>query len=242
MRQTYDKERISLNVAKLKTHGENFEVVIEPELAIKFRHGEADIRESLKSEHIYREALKGDLASEHVLQEVFKTTDSLKIAEQIIKEGSIQIDDDYKDRLRNDKKRQLIEILVKNTADANTGQPLTATRLNNALTEAKIHLDIFRKVEEQVDETVVKLKPVLPLTFERKILNIRLSANYAPKLYGFVVHRAKVVDEAWLSDGSWSAKVELPAGMVSEVQDELKSKTHGEAEISVEQVVKKKRF
>ncbi len=237
--QTYDKEKISLNVARLKAHGENFEVVIEPELAIKFRHGEADIREALKSEHVYREALKGDLASEHALQDVFKTTDSLRIAEQIIKEGSIQINDEYKEKLRSDSKRRLIALLVKDAADANTGEPLTATRLNNALTEAKIHLDIFRKVSEQVDEVVAKLKPVLPLTFDRKILNIRLSASYAPKLYGFVVHRAKIIDEAWLSDGSWSAKVELPAGMVSEVQDELKSKTHGEVEITVEQAKKR---
>ncbi|MBN2458848.1 ribosome assembly factor SBDS [Candidatus Woesearchaeota archaeon] len=238
MRQTYEKERVSLNVARLKSHGENFEVVIEPEAAIKFRHGDADIRDALKAEQVFREAIKGELASEQAMMEVFKTTDALKIADRIIKEGSIQVNDEYRDKLRIEKKKQFIDLVVKNAADANTGAPLTATRVSNAMNEAKAHLDIFRKVDEQVDEMVKKLRPILPLTFEKKVLNIRLPPTYAAKLYGFVSHRAKIVDEAWLSDGAWSAKVELAAGMVNELVDELKSQTHGDVEIAVEQAKK----
>jgi len=238
MRQTYDKEKVSLNLAKLKTRGEDFEIVIEPEIAIKVRHGEANIREALKSEHIYREALKGELASEQVLQEVFNTTDADKIAERIIKEGSIQINDEYRDKLRNEKKKQFIEMIVKDASDSNTGAPLTATRISNAMTEAKVHLDIFKKVSEQVDEMIKKLRPILPLSFERKILNIRLPSTYAAKLYGLVARKSKIVEEAWLSDGAWSAKVELPAGMVNELVDSLKHETHGDVEIAVEQIKK----
>jgi ribosome maturation protein SDO1 len=237
--QTFDKEKISLNVARLKSHGENFEVVIEPEKAIKFRHGEADIREALKAERIFNEALKGDFAKEEKLQEVFKTTDALKIAEQILKEGSIQINDDYRDKLRAEHRKQFIEILLKNGIDADSGTPLTATKVNNALNEAKIHLDIFRKVDEQVDEMVAKLKPVLRISFEKKILNIRIPSAYAGKLYGVVAHKGKIIDEAWLSDGSWSAKVEAVPGAVAGLMDELKSKTHGDVEVSIEQVKKR---
>ena len=233
--QTFDQEKISFNVARLKSHGENFEIVIEPEKAIKFRHGEGDIREALKAEKIFHEAIRGDFAKDEKLMEVFKTTDALKIAEQILKEGSIQIGDDYRDKLRAEARKQFIEILLKNGVDAETGNPLTATRINNAMNEAKCHLDIYKKVEPQIDEIVAKLRPVLKISFDKKILNIRIPALNAGKLYGVVAHRGKIVDEAWLSDGSWSAKVECVPGAVAGLMDELKSKTHGDVEINIEQ-------
>ena len=234
MRQTMDKEKVSLNVARIKTHGENFEVVIDPDNAIKFRHGQASIREALKSENIFKDSIRGERASEKHMQEIFNTTDALKIAEKIIKDGSIQISDDYRDKLRSEKIKTITEILIKNAADANTGAPLTATRINNAFNEAKLNVDLFKDAEDQVDELVEKLRPVLSLTFEKKIIDIRIPANNAAKLYGYVDSKAKIIDQAWLSDGAWSCKAELAAGMVNEFLDQLKSKTHGDIEISVE--------
>jgi ribosome maturation protein SDO1 len=233
--QTFDQERVSINVARLKTHGENFEIVIEPEKAIKYRHGEGDIRDALKAEKIFHEALRGDFASDEKLQEAFKTTDALKIAEKILKEGSIQINDEYRDKLRSESKKHFIELVLKNGVDADTGSPITATKLSNAMNEAKIHLDIFNKVEPQVDEMITKLRPVLRISFEKKTLNIRIPAVNAGKLYGVVARQGKIVEEAWLSDGSWSAKVECVPGAVAVLMDELKSKTHGDVEISIEQ-------
>ncbi len=233
--QNFDQEKVSINVARLKTHGQNFEIVIEPEKAIKYRHGEGDVREALKAEKIFHEAIRGEFANEKELMEAFKTTDALRIAEQILKEGSIQINDEYRDKLRNESKKHFIEILLKNGVDADTGNPLTATRISNAMTEAKVHLDVFNKVEPQVDEMIAKLRPVLKISFEKKILNIRIPALNAGKLYGVVAHRGKIVEEAWLSDGSWSAKVECVPGAVAVLMDELKSKTHGDVEISIEQ-------
>jgi len=67
--QTFDQEKISINVARLKTHGENFEIVIDPEKAIKYRHGEGDVRDALKAEKIFHEAMRGEFANEKELME-----------------------------------------------------------------------------------------------------------------------------------------------------------------------------
>lgn len=241
MRQTYDKEKVSLNVARLKTHGQNFEIVIDPDNAVKFRHGEADIRDALKAEHVYKDAVKGELASEQHMQNIFKTTKPLEIAKRIINEGSIQVSDEYRDKLRNEKKKMITELILKNGADANTGMPLSATRISNAFNEVKVHVDIFKKAEDQIDEIVEKLRPALPITFEKKILDIRVPAANAARLYGFVDSHSKIVDQAWLSDGSWSCKTELAAGMVNGFIDELKSKTHGDIEIEVVKRVEEKK-
>ena len=85
----------------------------------------------------------------------------------------------------------------------------------------------------------MKLKPVLHISFEKKTLSIRIPAANAAKLYGVVARRAKIIDEAWLSDGSWSCKAELSPGAVNALVDELKSKTHGDIEITIEQMRKR---
>ncbi|MBW3001411.1 hypothetical protein KY341_06065, partial [Candidatus Woesearchaeota archaeon] len=148
---------------------------------------------------------------------------------------------EYKDKLRAEKIKTLTEMLIKNAADANTGAPLTATRISNAFREANVHVDIFKRAEDQLDDVVSKLRLVLPLTFEKKILDIRIPANNAARLYGFVNSQSKILDQAWLSDGSWSCKAEIAAGMIAGFLDELKSKTHGDVEVSVEKKVEEKK-
>ena len=50
-------DNVSFNLARLKKSNYNFEVVIDPELAFKFRHGEInDVSDVLKSEHIFFDA------------------------------------------------------------------------------------------------------------------------------------------------------------------------------------------
>jgi ribosome maturation protein SDO1 len=234
MRQTFDKERINESIARLKTHGENFEVVIDPENAVKVRHGEADVRDALKAPHVYKDVQKGELVSEDILNSIFKTTDESKVAEKIIKEGELHFNDEYKEQLRSNKKRQIISILLRDGAEANTGLPLTERKLMSAFTHANVHIDLYKNAEDQLPEIISKLRTALPLTLERKTLIIRIPSANAPKLYGFVTSRSRVVEEAWLSDGSYSCKADLPAGMVAAFLDELKKSTHGDVEVSIE--------
>ena len=90
--ETYDKERFSVNLARLKKGNEKFEVVINSDAAIDFKQGRiSDIRAALVNEKIFSDAKKGMHASEKLMQSFFKTTDSLKVAEIIIKQGEIQL-------------------------------------------------------------------------------------------------------------------------------------------------------
>ena len=234
MRQTYEKEKVSLSVARLKTHGENFEVVIDPDNAIKFRKGDVNITEALKAEKVYSDAHKGDLASETLMNEIFKSSDPLVVAERIIKYGELQLNDEYRDNLRKEKEKELAGMILKDGVDANTGEPITATRLSNALGHGKLIIDLFRTAEDQFQEILEQLKTVLPISFEKKVLDIRIPSDYAAKLYGYVSNKTKIIDESWLSDGAWSCKAEISPGELSELMDELKSKTHGDVEITVQ--------
>ena len=71
--QNYAKERLSLNLARLKKGGEKFEIILEkPDKAIELREGkEIDVRDILQSEEIFADAKKGLLAPKTDIKKIF---------------------------------------------------------------------------------------------------------------------------------------------------------------------------
>jgi ribosome maturation protein SDO1 len=229
-----DAAKLSLNLAKLKKGGEKFEIVVDPDLAIKYTQGEEiPIREVLMSEEIFSDSQKGEHASETTMQSVFATKDLLKIAEIILKEGEIQLTSEYRSEVREKKKKKILEIIHRNAVDPKTGLPHPLTRLENAFDEVKIQIDERRKAEDQISGILKKLMPVLPIKFELKEIELHIPATYAGKLYGLVSSFGKILNNEWLNDGSWKCVIEIPAGLQTELYDALNNKTHGSVDARV---------
>ncbi|MFH1682157.1 MAG: ribosome assembly factor SBDS [Candidatus Woesearchaeota archaeon] len=218
-----------LNLARIKKEGHTFEISVDPDLAVKLkRGGDVDLREVLKAEKIFSDARKGELVSEAILEKYFKTVDPLKIAEIIIRKGEIQLTSEYRAEQREQKIRKLIELIHRNAVDPHTKLPLPITRIENAFAEAKVHLDEYKPAEEQLDEVVSKLRPVLAIKFEQANLVITIPSTYTGKAYSLVQKNSKLLKEDWNSDGSWTVLVEIPAGLKLEFIEKLNSLTHGE--------------
>ena len=131
-----------LNLARLKREGNLFEISVDPDLAIRWKKGEAvDLREALRADKIFADAKKGEIASDSLLEKYFQTSDPLKIAEIIIKKGEIQLTSEHRSEQREQKKRRLVELIHRNAVDPHTKLPLPLTRIENAFEEAKLHLD-----------------------------------------------------------------------------------------------------
>ncbi|MFH1505479.1 MAG: ribosome assembly factor SBDS [archaeon] len=234
MRQTFDGEKVHFNLARLKKGGKAFELVINPDLAIDYKHGkEVDMRELLKAEQVFFDAKKGDIASEHLMQETFGTSDPLKVADIILKEGEIQLTEEYRERLKEEKRKKIIAIIHLNGVDPKTGLPHPPQRLENAFSEAKIHIDLWKKPEDQVQDILQKIRPVLPISFETKEVEIHVPSEYAAKLYSTVKGYGKILKDNWMNDGSWLCVVEIAAGLQADFFDELNNKTHGNVEAKI---------
>jgi ribosome maturation protein SDO1 len=228
-------EKVKLNLARLKKANQIFEINIDPDLAIKFKKGEPiNIREVLKADEIFSDAKQGEIASEAKLKETFHTTDSLKIAETIIKEGEIQLTSEYRDQQREQKKKKIVELIHRNAVDPATKLPHPPQRIELAFEEAKVRIDEHKSAEEQLDNILDQLKPILPLKFEQSLLTLQIPPTYAPKAYSLVQKHSKILKETWNQDGSWTVKVELPAGLKPDFLDKLNSFTHGEIVITEE--------
>lgn len=234
--EMYGKERVHLNLARLKKGGTNFEIDVDPDLALKFKRGEdIPIREVLKADKVFFDAQKGLLASEDRMKAVFDTTDPYEIAKKIISQGEIQLSAEYRAQLREQKKKRILEILRRNSIDPRTKAPVPVQRLENAFDEAKIKIDERKKAEDQIQEILDKLRPILPIRFEKKKITLNIPAEHAAKAYSTVKSMSTILKEEWKNDGSWEATVEIPGGLEQEFYDKLNSITHGEIETKTNQ-------
>src|SRR3989338_6330000 len=219
-------------IARIKKGVEEFEVFVDCEKAIQFKNGKGEIRDVLVAEYIYKDAKKGLHASEHEMEKFFETRDVLKVAEKIIKEGNIQLTKEYRNRLRDEKRKKIVELIKLNAVDSKTGLPHPIVRIENAMDEARVNIDEFKSAEDQLNDIVEKLRSILPLKFEVKKFQIRIPANFAGKCYGVVKRYSKLSSEDWGGDGSLLVVVEISPGMIEEFFGQLNSVTHGNLESS----------
>ncbi len=221
-------------IARYKTHGAVFEVLVDCDNALKLKSGaEIDLKDILASEKIFSDSKKGLLASENQLKQVFGTEDVLEIAKSVILKGDVQLTADYKAKLMNEKRSRILTFIQRNGVDPKTHLPHPMKRIELAFDEAKIKIDEYKNEEQQTSDILNKLRPILPIKFERKEIALRIPANFAGKAYSVIQTTTKLLQEEWQSDGSLVCKVDIPAGVQADLMDKLNNLTHGEVDVKV---------
>ena len=232
MKGAVSKERLSLNLAKIKKGGENFEIIVNPDMLSSYLSGEEnDVKEVLQYEKIFFDAKKGYEASTEHIQSIFGETDVLEIAKIILREGEVQYTKEYRDKKREEKRNRLVDFIVRNAVDPKTGLPHPKVRIESALEEAKYRLDEKKDIEEQIKEAIRSLQPILPIKIETKYFDVVIPASYAGKAYSVLNKHGKIIEEKWLENGDWKCLTEIPAGLQNIFFDDINSFTHGEANI-----------
>jgi ribosome maturation protein SDO1 len=236
----YEQERLHINLARLKKNGRNFEIVVDPDKAVAFRSGKlSDIREVLTAEQVFKDAQKGVFSPESDLKMTFGTLDAEEIAEFILRKGELQLSSKFRDEQREVKRRRILEIIHTNSVNPQNNFPHPIIRLENAFEEAKIRIDDKKSAEDQVDEIVKKLKPILPIKIEQKHVQVHVSEKYAKKYFKSIHRYGKMLQESWMSDGSYLCVIEIPAGLYMDLVDDLSKKTHGGVDIKIMSETKK---
>jgi ribosome maturation protein SDO1 len=218
-------------VARMTHDGEHFEILVKPQLAFSYRLGKTtSISELLVTDTIFTDAGKGLRVSEDKLQEVFGTTNPIKIASVILKKGTLQLTTEQRKQLVEDKRRQIISFISRQCVDPKTDIPHPPMRIEHAMKQIHFSIDPFRDVEEQAREIIKLLRPILPLKMEQVSVAVRIPPEHASKVYGTVKGLGVIKREQWQADGSWSATVEMPAGLYGPFLEKLGKITRGNLE------------
>lgn len=218
-------------IARLKTHGKTFEVFVDPDGALAFKRGDdVKLENILAVEDVFSDAKNGDRPAEQDVINAFGTTDVIKIAEKIIREGELHLTTEQKKKILDEKKKRVINIIAQNAINPQTKAPHPPARIESAMDEAGVHIDPMKEVDELVNITMKAIRPIIPIRFEEVKIAIKLPAEYAAKTYGSVAGFGNLTKQEWQNDGSWIGVLTIPAGMQDELYSLLNRLTKGSAE------------
>ena len=221
-------------IARWESGGSRFEVLVDPLAVQDLKEGkEVNLAEKLPLDQVYKDVKKGDKISEEYLEKTFHTRNIAEIAKKIVQKGEVQVTTEQRHRLQAAKHQQIVATIARNAMNPQTGAPHPAARIEAAMTEAKVHIDPFRPVDEQVQEVLAKLRPLIPIRLDVAKVRIKIPGQFYPRVIGEVKGLGRILEENWLGDGSWSGIVEIPAGMQTELYEKLSARTKGAIETAL---------
>ena len=214
--------------ARISRSGEKFEILVKPEPALEYKMGKPlGISQLLVIEEIFSDAGKGTRASAEKLEKAFGSVDPLKIAEDIMRHGELQLTTDQRRQLVEDKRKQIVAFISRNCIDPRTGTPHPPIRIEQAMNQVKYSIDPFKPPEEQSKEIIDELRSIIPIKMEQMRVAVKIFAEYAAKGYGAVKGYGTITKEEWQADGALVAVVEMPAGVYGPFVERLGKITQG---------------
>ncbi len=217
-------------IASYERNGHRFELYVDPDAAYAYIEGrKTDLKNILVAEEIYSDAKKAEKAKADQVLKTFGTNDIMKILEFIFRNGEVQLTTEQRRKKTEEKRKQIIAILLREAIDPRTNAPHTQMRIENALEEARVKYDPFKDVREQLPDIIKELRLILPLKFEKMRIAIKIGPEYAHRSYGSLKSYG-ILREQWANDGSLIVAIEIFAGMQGEVYDHLNKLTNGTVE------------
>lgn len=219
--------------ARYEKQGEKFEILVDPDLAMELKKGNVVNFDSLLAiDKIFKDASKGDVASDETIKKAFGKIDFKEIVKKIIFEGEVQLTTEQRREMLETRRREIVQYISRNAFNPQTNAPHPPQRIETAMEEAKIHVDPFKTPQEQMQKILAELKKLLPISFENQRVAFKVPSRFAGKASN-IFHKYSIKKEEWGSDGSLIVLLELPSGVKNELFNELNKLTHGDMETKI---------
>lgn len=258
-----DRARIDLGgfiVGRIENSGRVFEMLMDPEKAWKAKklireeinnrlkegkdksrftieellsYPKIDLELIFETFTVFEDLRRGKKATDGDMEAVFNTTEGKTVAAHILLEGEIHWTKAQREEEGLKKLKQIITIISKNAVNPQNKKPHPYQRIEKAIEEAKVKIDLMRSAEEQVDDIVKSIRAIIPIRIEQVEMAIKIPTAFTAKGYNIVAQYVQIKKEEWQSDGSWVAVVSLPAGLQIELVDKLNKLTHGRVQTKI---------
>jgi ribosome maturation protein SDO1 len=219
---------------RLTIEGEKYEILVYPDPALNYKSGkQVDPSQVLAIDEVYFDSSRGLRASADKLKKHFKTEDHAVAALEVLKRGELQLTQEQRMRLTEEKRRQVVTTIAKNYVDPKTHLPHPPMRVEQAMQEARVSIDPFKDVNEQTKDVIERIRLIIPLKSERVKLTVKAPAQYAGQAIGVLKGFGEILKEEWGQDGGLSVVLEVPAASQPSLLDRLGAVTKGSAQVTL---------
>ncbi|MEM4296371.1 MAG: ribosome assembly factor SBDS [Candidatus Anstonellales archaeon] len=220
-------------IGRIEKNGQKFELYLDPDKAYEYLEGrKKDLANILVVEEVYKDAKKGEKHSQQALKQAFGSDDVYVVLKEVLDKGEVQLTTEQKRKMAEQKRKQVIALIAREVVDARTGAPIPMQRIELAMEQAKVHIDMFKKPEEQMEDVIKALRPILPMKIEKAKIAVKVPAQYAMQAYG-ILKSYNIVKEEWANNGDLLVLLEMPAGLQTELYDKIGKLTQGQAQVKV---------
>ena len=206
---------------QILARSKGFEILVDQDKAFEFKQGKnISIQDILESDEIFKNVQKGERASSNDLKKAFDTDDINQVAKLIILKGELLIDASKRKELLDEKKKQVIYEISQNAIDPKTGIVHPPDRIESALTESGVKIDVNKSLQDQVKEAVEKINSILPISMEKVKVSIRIPSRFSGKCYG-VLNKIPNAKPEFDNSGNLNAILEVSGAQKEQLKKEL---------------------
>ena len=136
---------------------------------------ETDLSEVLQTNTIFKNVVKGDIASQAELKEVFPKMTEEDIVKLILEKGVVQVSEKERVNTNTNIKKYIANIIVEKTYNYETGLPFPQDVISKVLEEIEFKIVDNQDAKKQALKAIkeIKEKKIIPL--DRKLMKISIT-------------------------------------------------------------------
>ncbi len=221
---------------RYKYKGKEVQVLVDFDQLQTFRKNPqlVDLEDVLVDDRIYVDQKKGELASDDILTILFGNMTHNQRIEKILQDGECQIPTAYLNKLRQEKKNQIINYISQNAHNPQTNTKYTYSMIERAFEEISMTIDPLKDAIYQAEETIKHLRKKMPISMEKVILIIKVPGMYCGKFYGPFRKMGTITKEFYDDQGALHLHFEIYQGSLEDVVSYIKTHSQGEAEYHIQ--------
>ncbi|KAI8066505.1 ribosome maturation protein [Gongronella butleri] len=166
----------NVSIVRLRKGGKRFELACYKNKVMEWRSNvETDLDEVLQIHSVFLNVSKGQVASKDDLKKCFKTDDSDKVIQEILKKGELQVAEKERSNQLESMWKDIANIVTDNCVNPQTKRPYTVTMIEKAMQDLHLSVNPKRSSKSQALEVIKQLQEKQVLPIQRAQMRVRIA-------------------------------------------------------------------